>query len=165
VGDRVDICAPGGDIFSCTKDDTYLRKSGTSMAAPVVTGVAGLVWSANENLTGAEVKEIVCKNTRDLVPPSNENHFDFLGYQAYPMVNAKMAVEAALLMKDGYCNVFVTTGSKEEVTFTDENGNEFIFETNYSGSLSCVLKEGNYEVKTESTVKNVVVRENEDIIM
>ncbi len=165
VGDRVDICAPGGDIFSCTKDDTYLRKSGTSMAAPVVTGVAGLVWSANESLTGAEVKEIVCKNTRDLVPPSNEKHFDFLGYQTYPMVNAKMAVEAALLMKDGYCNVFVTTGSKEEVTFTNENGNEFIFETNYSGSLSCVLKEGNYEVKTENTVKNVTVNENEDIII
>lgn len=165
VGNRVDICAPGGDILSCTKDDTYLRKSGTSMAAPVVTGVAGLVWSANENLTGAEVKEIVCKNTRDVVPPSNEKHFDFLGYQTYPMVNAKMAVEAALLMKNGYCNVFVTTGSKEEVTFTDENGNEFIFETNYSGLLSCVLKEGNYEVQTESTVKNVTVNENEDIII
>ena len=51
------------------------------------------------------------------------------------------------------------------VPFTDENGNEFIFETNYSGLLSCVLKEGNYEVKTESTVKNVTVSENEDIIM
>ncbi len=165
VGDRVDICAPGGDIFSCTKDDTYLKKSGTSMAAPVVTGVAGLVWSVNENLTGAEVKEIVCEHTCDVVLPSEERYFDFLGYQTYPMVNAKMAVEAALLMKDGYCTVFVTAGNQEEITFTDEDGNKFVFETNDSGFLSCVLKEGRYEIKTENTVKNVTVNENKDIII
>lgn len=165
VGDRVDICAPGSEIFSCTKNDTYLRKSGTSMAAPVVTAVAGLVWAANENLTGAEVKNIVCVYNCDVVPPSEERYFDFLGYQTYPMVNAKMAVEAALLMKDGYCNVFVTAQAQEKVTFTDESGKLFVFETNNDGFLNCVLKEGSYTVKTKSTVKNVTVHENEDIII
>ncbi len=165
VGDRVDICAPGSDIFSCTKNDTYLRKSGTSMAAPVVTAVAGLVWSANRNLTGAEVKNIICVYNCDIVLPSEERHFDFLGYQTYPMVNAKMAVEAALLMKESYCNVFVTAESQEEVTFTDESGRRFVFETNDDGFLNCVLREGSYTVETESTVKNVTVHENEDIIM
>jgi subtilisin family serine protease len=39
--------------------DEYGFKSGTSMAAPVVAGVAGLVWSARPDLTCAQVKEIL----------------------------------------------------------------------------------------------------------
>ncbi len=42
----------------------YGFKSGTSMAAPVTAGVAGLVWSANPSLTHLEVKEILL-NTVD----------------------------------------------------------------------------------------------------
>ncbi len=37
----------------------YGFKSGTSMAAPVVAGVAGLVWSRKPDLSAAQVKEIV----------------------------------------------------------------------------------------------------------
>lgn len=42
----------------------YGFKSGTSMATPVVAGVAGLVWSQNPDLSPAQVKEIVL-NTSD----------------------------------------------------------------------------------------------------
>ncbi|MEZ4578648.1 MAG: S8 family serine peptidase [Desulfobacterales bacterium] len=38
--------------------DEYGFKSGTSMATPVVAGVAGLVWSVRPDLTYAQVKEI-----------------------------------------------------------------------------------------------------------
>lgn len=37
----------------------YGYKSGTSMATPVVVGVAGLVWSANPDLSYLEVKQIL----------------------------------------------------------------------------------------------------------
>ena len=65
AGDRVDICAPGTDIFSCVVNG-YDCMTGTSMAAPIVTGVASLVWAANPDLSGDEVKSIVCdeKNTK-----------------------------------------------------------------------------------------------------
>lgn len=39
--------------------DEYGYKSGTSMATPVVAGVAGLVWSANPGLSYLEVKQIL----------------------------------------------------------------------------------------------------------
>ncbi|MGM0453968.1 MAG: S8 family serine peptidase [Thermodesulfobacteriota bacterium] len=39
--------------------DPYGFKSGTSMATPVVAGVAGLVWSRKPDLSAAQVKEIV----------------------------------------------------------------------------------------------------------
>ncbi|MDA3898362.1 MAG: S8 family serine peptidase [Desulfobacteraceae bacterium] len=44
----------------------YGFKSGTSMAAPVVTGVAGLVWSYNPSLTHLEVKDIILNSVDPL---------------------------------------------------------------------------------------------------
>lgn len=163
VGERVDICAPGDNIYSTTKDNTYLTKSGTSMAAPVVTGVASLVWSVNPDLTGNEVKKIICESTKDMVAPSDDRHYDFLDYKAYPLVNAKLATEEALRQKGGFYDVSITSGSKEEITFINESGDEFIFETNSKGKLSCVLEKGNYTVKTENTVKKLTVSENMNI--
>ncbi len=157
IGNKVDICAPGYDIYSSTKDNTYLSKSGTSMAAPVVTGVAGLVWSVNTSLTGKDVKKIVCENTKDEVLPAEERYFDFLDYQTYPLVNAKLAVEAALKAKGNFYDVRISAGEKEEVTFVSETGNRFTFETDSSGTLTCVLESGKYTAETENAVKEITV--------
>ncbi len=51
-GSVVDFIAPGVDILSTTPLNTYGRASGTSMAAPVVTGVLA-AWAA-QNPTNAE---------------------------------------------------------------------------------------------------------------
>lgn len=44
-GDWVDICAPGGDIYSTLPNNRYGSMSGTSMACPHVSGVAALLVS------------------------------------------------------------------------------------------------------------------------
>ena len=146
VGDVVDICAPGVMVYSCTTENYYTTKSGTSMAAPVVTGVASLVWAINPDLTASEVKRIVCENTVDTVEPSSERYFEDIGYRAYPMVNAKLAVEKAILQKGGAYTVSFSGYADEEVVFTNTDGEEFIFETDISGELGCVLPEGEYSV-------------------
>ena len=96
AGDRVDICAPGEAIYSTISGNRYDYKDGTSMAAPMVSGVAALVWGANEQLTGADVKKIVCdeKNTKYIVHdnPSPIHTLD----NEYRLVNAPKAVEAAI---------------------------------------------------------------------
>jgi len=58
----VDIAAPGTNIYSTIPQEKYTRFSGTSMAAPYVTGVASLLWSLNPNLTYREVKGIILSN-------------------------------------------------------------------------------------------------------
>ncbi|MCO5176243.1 MAG: S8 family serine peptidase [Thermomicrobiales bacterium] len=44
-GSWVDVAAPGQSILSTTMGSTYGLMSGTSMAAPFVSGLAGLLWS------------------------------------------------------------------------------------------------------------------------
>ena len=72
-GDWVDIAAPGSDIVSTYPDNSYGYNTGTSMACPHVSGVAGLIVSqfAN-NITPDEVRSRLVDNT-DPLP------FDFLG--------------------------------------------------------------------------------------
>ncbi len=53
------VVAPGVDIFSTFPDDRYAYTSGTSMAAPHVSGVAALVLSANPELASAEIESLL----------------------------------------------------------------------------------------------------------
>lgn len=54
----VNVAAQGVDVVS-TYRDTYISKSGTSMAAPQVSGVAALLLSKYPNLSVSEVKSAI----------------------------------------------------------------------------------------------------------
>ena len=70
---RVDVFAPGVDILSTIPGNGYERESGTSMAAPVVTGLAALLMSYYPNLTAGDVKRIILasatRHTNSVVKP------------------------------------------------------------------------------------------------
>jgi subtilisin family serine protease len=53
------VTAPGVNIYSTIPGNKYTTYSGTSMAAPHVTGVVALMLSANHNLTDAQVRQII----------------------------------------------------------------------------------------------------------
>lgn len=55
----VDLGAPGSDIVSLYPGDRYAVASGTSMAAPHVSGAACLLWAASPSLTYREVKDAI----------------------------------------------------------------------------------------------------------
>lgn len=55
----VDVFAPGVEIYSSMPGSTYERSEGTSMAAPVVSGLAALIRSYFPSLTAVEVKQII----------------------------------------------------------------------------------------------------------
>ncbi|MDP3732017.1 MAG: S8 family serine peptidase, partial [Candidatus Omnitrophota bacterium] len=60
-GYMVRVSAPGSRIYSglAEKPDSYGFLQGTSMAAPHVSGLAGLVLSVNPKLTPAEVRQVI----------------------------------------------------------------------------------------------------------
>lgn len=74
----VDIFAPGEDIYSTLPNNKYGFRSGTSMAAPVCSGVAALVWAYNPEYSASEIRTLLLQSATDLsrkkvkVPGSKE---------------------------------------------------------------------------------------------
>ena len=63
---RVDLFAPGADILSTLPGGTTGRESGTSMAAPVVSGVAALLMAYFPELSALDVKRIIIESVRKM---------------------------------------------------------------------------------------------------
>jgi hypothetical protein len=70
TGNELDLMAPGVNILSTTMDGNYGFLSGTSMAAPHVTGAAASYWSVNPTLSNEQVKQNLLETATDL----GENH-------------------------------------------------------------------------------------------
>ena len=76
---HVDILSPGANIISLDSSSTYSMNDGTSLAAPIVTGVASLILSYFPKLSAKDLKAIlmesaymVDKPKKVLVPTSSE---------------------------------------------------------------------------------------------
>lgn len=106
-GSRVDVVAPGVKIYSTVPNNKYANMvsllllqdwSGTSMAAPHVTGIAADCFAVNPALSGEQVKNIIKSTCSTLVTDNNSSHTDYEEGESrvYRMVNAKYAVEEAL---------------------------------------------------------------------
>lgn len=63
----VDLAAPGKKVYSTTPGGRYASLSGTSMAAPHVSGAAMLILSKYPTLTNAQIKDRLL-NTVDPIP-------------------------------------------------------------------------------------------------
>ncbi len=95
-GNEQELVAPGGDlntgfgIMSCLPNNQYGAEEGTSMAAPHVTGLAGLMKNLNEDLTNSDIRNILVSTAFDF----GEEGWD--AYFGYGMINAAGAVAVAL---------------------------------------------------------------------
>ncbi len=89
-GSKVDVSAPGVNIFSSIPDDTHRFMDGTSMAAPHVAGLAALSWSRNPTLTNAQVRSII-ETTCDNIDAQNPG---FIGLLGKGRINALKALSA-----------------------------------------------------------------------
>ncbi|MDX1941332.1 MAG: S8 family peptidase [Saprospiraceae bacterium] len=79
-GENVDVFAPGTEIYSTVPDSKYEISQGTSMASPVVAGVAATLRAYFPKLNAKQVKDIIMQSvvpikdkvnkpgTSDLVP-------------------------------------------------------------------------------------------------
>jgi subtilisin family serine protease len=107
-GDGISIAAPGTHLLSLRarrtdfqlgrldeyaagaafvgRDRRYYRSSGTSFAAPIVAGVAALVWSKTPTLTAVEVRQRLEQTARDVEVPGRDL------YTGFGIVDARAAL-------------------------------------------------------------------------
>lgn len=65
-GATLELMAPGGLIYTTQKGGSYVRASGTSMAAPFVAGLAALVCSADPTAAPDRVRQVLAATATDL---------------------------------------------------------------------------------------------------
>jgi subtilisin family serine protease len=68
----VDLAAPGSYILSTTPNNGYSYMTGTSMAAPMVSAAAAMVYSYYKDITLADVKDILLSSTKSLTSLSGK---------------------------------------------------------------------------------------------
>lgn len=86
-GSQVDIYAPGEMVAGVALGDAIdATRSGTSHAAPLVTGVAGLLKSFDPRLTASDIKQILLNSATDSIVDASGKH---------PLLNAKTALRLA----------------------------------------------------------------------
>ncbi len=90
TGSYVDLSAPGTYILTTAKYGLFLPDSGTSLASPVVAGVAALMFGANPALTPAAATELLEGTSVDLGNAGYDTDF------GYGRVDALAAVTAAI---------------------------------------------------------------------
>lgn len=66
-GTWVDIAAPGSNILSSVPNQDSKAQNGTSMAAPLVAGIAGLLAALEPSLTGAQLKSRLINTSNPLI--------------------------------------------------------------------------------------------------
>lgn len=90
TGSRVNVYAPGTNILSVVPSYLTTVMSGTSMAAPVVTGLASLIWGINPELSAEQVRSIIIASTSATI-------FNLVDDENDPtaIVNANICVQLA----------------------------------------------------------------------
>lgn len=78
VGTAVDIAAPGVSIYSTTLGtNSYASWSGTSMAAPMITGTIALIKSADNTLSVNDIESALFGTAIDLGSPGFDSDYGY----------------------------------------------------------------------------------------
>ena len=103
--ETVDVFAPGQSIYSTVPGNKYKRNNGTSMAAPMVSGLAALIMAYHPDLTARQVHDIILNTAvsyRDVqvTRPGNSEEMVAFGQlsRTGSIVNAPAALRRAAEM-------------------------------------------------------------------
>ncbi|QOJ00807.1 MAG: S8 family serine peptidase [Phycisphaeraceae bacterium] len=123
-GLAVDIAAPAVSVFGPTRGGSYGWMTGTSYAAPIVSGAAALAWTMDPRLSAAQVMAALVAGAR---PIGDERHF------GAGLVNVSETIRLASKVdfnRDGFIDIFDFFAFHEEFERsspeTDINNDGFI---------------------------------------
>ena len=151
-GTPIDISAPGINIKSTIiEDDGYANYQGTSMASPIVAGVAALVKSMHPDITAYELRQRLM-DTSDYIDNLNEGYEGLLGagrvnaftaalYDIYPYLTIE-SVSATEVDGDG--DGIINPGEIVNITVLIQNGffsgGFWLTASDVTATLSCDIE-------------------------
>ncbi|MBZ9635020.1 S8 family peptidase [Clostridium sp. FP1] len=114
---KPDISAPGTKILSTTpyliNDIGYINNTGTSMAAPYITGTIALIKQAHSNWGFDEIKAAITNNANIL--KDEKNKYISLLSQGAGVVNIEKAINSdTFIISDNLSFPLLTKGVKEK---------------------------------------------------
>ncbi len=142
-GATVDIAAPGSSILSLRARDTDLmyfadasyqlgtnvigpemmlyHASGTSFAAPYVSGVASLLFSVNPDLSSSQVERMLKNSAKDISIPGIDQ------YTGYGLLDAGAAIKSdpEYFIETGITGVYVSSDKKSIKVIGTANSDQF----------------------------------------
>lgn len=101
----VDVFAPGYEIWNTVPQSDYMKLQGTSMAAPMVSGVAAMLKSYFPNLSMKEIKDIMLETATSYkgtmhTMPGDEKAVDFGDLSVTgSVINVQAAVAKCLALE------------------------------------------------------------------
>ena len=172
-GNRIDVMAPGGNLYTTSLNDGYRNvgldsnnnsEGATSYAAPHVAGVASMVWGIDGNLSAEQVKEyIVSTADREVIKNG----------KSYRILNALKAVEKGMkVSKTGIAKGTVKDASNlagikdakvlvdNKKTYTTNTDGEFLIDIEADIPHELTISKNGY---IDVNYYDVQVREGEEI--
>ncbi len=179
AGDRVNIYAPGSYIYStyltgCAQLNSenmredeninYGRLYGTSMAAPHVSGVAGLAYNVNPDISAADLKQIIINTAQNINGVHILNAADVVADAVNYNTNEKYNTKLIILDEKGnpvpgarveICNhAYYWFQVSNAAMIADAVGDTVIYSgvTNSAGYIKLNLPRGYYYVMAEGEI-------------
>ncbi len=107
----VDLAAPGSYILSTTPGNNYSYMTGTSMAAPMVTAAAAMLYSYYDDITLADVKDILLASVTEL-----DTLTDSVATGGMLNLGAAMAYDTSTLSHETWdASVVIDSGTAPEI--------------------------------------------------
>lgn len=106
----VDVFAPGSEIYNAVPQSEYQTLQGTSMACPMVAGVAAMLKSYFPSLTMKEIKDVMLSSAKSYKGkmqylPGTEDEVDFATLSVTgSVINVKNAVKACIALEKSKMN-------------------------------------------------------------
>lgn len=166
LGAGLDMVAPCTVYTTSNGAVSYISMSGTSFAAPQVTGTIALMLSVNPYLTPAKIRSIL-RNTATKVPGYSYDNNGWNGYVGHGMLNTLAAVINAMDLKiDGpqliasnyiYHIDNLPSGTTVEWAISDSYYNDYhYFVPNYSGQGTCrIIRNNSHDLMNGTLTANI----------
>lgn len=98
-GDNVNICAPG-TVYTTAMGGGYKTSTGTSLAAPLVSGVMALLSARDKYITFDKVSELIAASSLDLGVLGEDFTYGFGAIDAYALILEERGVVTYNMMTD-----------------------------------------------------------------